>query len=210
MDDVHGLKLSERLGLLRAVCEQYEYFASAAVLEQTLPLDVAIRRYGVDGVPRASDVVFAKWGDQPIIAGMLTEPSRTAALPYVRCAAVAQQTLGEKAVDLIVMLFGPEGSSGQADWAQAAAAIEDDDRICRKLVWLLDGDATASAENFLKRSPFARPWRGATAMAGEARALDSLIGDPNIELDELALKANAMGKSARAFIEDALTSAKAA
>lgn len=205
MRDVDGLKLSERLGLLRAVCEQYDRFQAGPVFDQTLPLDLAIKRYGGDGVPRASDVVFTRWGDQPIIAGMLTEPSRTAALPFVRCATVAQQTLGEKAVDLILILFGPEGSSNEADWARAAADIEDDDRICRKLVWLLDGDATSSAEVFLRRSPFARPWRGAATMTGDARAFDSLISDLDIELDELALKANALGKSARAFLEDALT-----
>lgn len=206
MDHVDGLALSKRLGLLRAVCEQYEYFSADSVSEEMLPLDVAIKRYGSDGVPRASDVVFSKWGDQPIVAGMLTEPSRAAALPFVRCAAVAQQTLGAKAVDLILMLFGPEGSSNEGVWASAAAEIEDDDRVCRKLVWLIDGDATLSAKNFLSRSPFARPWRGAATMAGEAQALESLIGDPNTGLDELALKANALGKSARAFVEDALIS----
>lgn len=204
MYEVNGLQLSERLGLLRAVCEQYENLEAGPVVDQYLPLDIAMKRYGADGVPEASNVVFAKWGDQPFIAGMLAEPSRTASLPFVRCATVAQQTLGEKAVDLIIMLFAPEGSANDALWARAAADIEDDDRICRKLVWLLDIDVTFSAEAFLRRSPFARPWRGAVAMTDDARAFDSLISDHDFGLDELALKANALGKSARAFVEDAL------
>lgn len=203
------LALSERLGLLRAICEELNYFTADQVADFELPLAAAIERYGKDNVPAADAVTYMSWGGQPVIAGMLTEPEAVAALPFIRCAAAAQLTLGPKSVDMLVMLIGPDGSSDKTEWARAAAAIEDDSRICRKIVWLPNCNLAESAEKFVTRSPFARPWRGATVMESQVTTLDALIGDDDA-LDTLAFKAESSGASAREFLEDALGSAKPA
>lgn len=198
------LALNEHLGLLRAVCERHNYFAAGEVTGQEVPLATAAERYGASGVPQEGSVVYESWGPQPILAGMLSEPSTSAALPYLRCAAVAQQSLGTKGVDMLVLLIGPDGSLSDEKWARAAAAIEDDDRICRKLVWLPDGDATASAEALLTRSPFARPWRGAPSLDAEATTIDKLMGDDDV-LDDVALRAESGRLSALDFVRKALS-----
>ncbi len=197
------LLLNEHLGLLRALCERKAYFAPEDVKDLETPLKIAAERYGTDGVPPSGAVFYARWGDQPIMAGILTEPSDTAALPYLRCAAVAQQLLGTRGVDMLVLLIGPDGSSREDDWVRAAAAIEDDDRICRKLVWLPDGDLLASAENLLTRSPFARPWRGAASIEAQAGAIDELLGEED-ELDDIAFQAESGKLSAVEFVRQAL------
>lgn len=202
------LLLNEQLGLLRAVCERNDYFVPEDVTGRELPLSLAIERYGENGVPRSGLVVYQSWGAQPIIAGMLEEPSSAAALPYLRCAAVAQQALGTKGVDMLVLLIGPDGSWASDAWIRAAAAIEDDDRICRKLVWLPHEDATASAEHLLSRSPFARPWREAAPIEAQAGAIDELIADDD-ELDGIALQANADQLSAAEFVRQALDASHA-
>ncbi|MGB3845438.1 MAG: hypothetical protein WA940_06180 [Sphingopyxis sp.] len=202
MTGTDELSLNERLGLLRTVCEQQEYLDAGDVTSRELALDVAAERYGADGVPAAGAIIFQCWGDQPIVAGMLTAPEQSAALPYIRCAAVAQQSLGARSVDMLVLLIGPQGSSDRDEWAIAAAAIEDDDRICRKMVWLPDRDPRASAEQFLQRSPFARPWRHAVPFKGQVSSLETIIGDD--ELDDLALQADAVGASAADFLKEAL------
>ena len=203
MTESDDLSLSERLGLLRTVCEQQAYLSAGEVVAKELPLAVAIERYGAEGIPSAGAVIFECWGDQPIVAGLIDVPDRSAALPYIRCAAVAQQSLGAKSVDMLVLLIGPGGSYDLEEWANAAAAIEDDDRICRKMVWLPDCEPLASAEEFLTRSPFARPWRHATPFKGSASTIESLI-DEDV-LDDLALKADQAGGSAADFGRDALS-----
>lgn len=206
---VDDLTLSERLGLLRAVCEERNYFSASEVEDHPLPRGLAIERYGEDGVPAVNAVRYSSWGGQPVVAGMLTEPDAGAALPYLRCAVVAQQSMGTKSVDMLVMLIGPDGSSDKPEWASAAAAIEDDARVCRKLVWLPNGDLARSAEKFVTRSPFAKPWRGATAMASQVKTLESLIGEED-ELDIIAYKAETSGASALEFIQEALSSRRPA
>jgi hypothetical protein len=197
------LALNQRLGLLRAICEQRAYFAAGDVVSSALPRSTALERYGERGIPAPNAVIFETWGSQPIIAGMLNEPDPGAALPFVRCAAAAQQMLGERSIDLLVLLIGPDDSQGERSWSRAAAMIEDDDRICRKLIWLPGQPVTISAEQFLGRSPFARPWRGALAMTAQAGTLDQLIGDEDV-LDELALRAEASEISAAEFVRAAL------
>jgi hypothetical protein len=116
---------------------------------------------------------------------------------------VAQQSLGTKGVDMLVLLIGPNGSFRDEEWIKAAAAIEDDDRICRKLVWLPNDDATASAENLLSRSPFSRPWRGALPIDAQAGTIEKLISDD--ALDDIALTADATNLSAAEFLRQALS-----
>ena len=109
---------------------------------------------------------------------------------------------------MLVLLIGPNGSARDPKWISAAAAIEDDDRICRKLVWLPTGDATASAESLLIRSPFARPWRGAHPIDAQADAIDRLISDED-ELDEIALRAESDNLPSVDFIRQALMASEA-
>lgn len=197
------LTLTEHFGLLRALCERNGYFTADQVQNQDVPLAVAVERYGKDGVPPPEAVIYESWGTQPILAGILKEPSSSAALPYLRCAAVAQQSLGSRSVDMLLLLIGPDCSSRDAKWISAAASIEDDDRICRKLVWLPDGDLTASAESLLTRSPFARPWRGAYPIDAQAGAIDRLISDGD-ELDDIAMRAESSNLPPADFIRQAL------
>jgi hypothetical protein len=197
------LALNKQLGLLRAVCERNEYLGPDEVEDQEVPLAIAKERYGEKGVPQPGSVIYQYWGKQPIMAGLLSQPSTSAALPYIRCAAVAQQSLGTKGVDMLVLLIGPNGSFRDEEWIKAAAAIEDDDRICRKLVWLPNDDATASAENLLSRSPFSRPWRGALPIDAQAGTIEKLISDD--ALDDIALTADATNLSAAEFLRQALS-----
>gem|GEM_PF-3892882 len=197
------LVLNEHLGLLRALCERNAYFSAEDVKDKEVPLAVATAKYGEKGVPSAGSIVYESWAEQPILVGILAEPSSAAALPYLRCAAVVQQSLGSKSVDMLVLLIGPNGSSRDAKWISAAASIEDDDRICRKLVWLPDSDVTASAERLLTRSPFARPWRGAHPIDAQAEAIDRLISDED-DLDDIALRADSGNMSAIDFVRQAL------
>ena len=199
----NDLRLNERLGLLRAVCEQHAHLDAGELHRREVHREAAATHYGEDALPPPSAVAFECWGTQPIVAGMLAEPKRVAALPFIRFAAAAQQTMGAHAIDILIVLIAPDGSREKPEWARVAAMIEDDDRICRKLVWLPGDNPIESAEPFLSRSPFARPWRGATPITAQVRTLDNLVRESD-PLDELAIRAQADGLSHEEFLQRAL------
>jgi hypothetical protein len=196
----HGdLRLHEKLGLLQATCAQKGYFSGGEVRVLELSLYDAINNYGEAALPASSEVAFECWGSQPVVAGMLDVPAETSVLPFLRYAAAAQQVLGIHSIDMLVVLIGPDGSSEDSKWARVAAAIEDSDRICRKLVWLPGYNPAESAEIFLARSPFARPWRGAASIATQADTLGELIREDDV-LDEFAIRAQADGVGPDEFL----------
>jgi hypothetical protein len=100
----------------------------------------------------------------PVLIGVLNAPpdreSVSAQLRrYRNQATIARSWLGSEAPNLHLFLVTPAGAFLEPDWRQIAAEIEADDRVCRKLVWLLKGEPTAdSAREFLDRTFIARPW----------------------------------------------------
>jgi hypothetical protein len=79
-------------------------------------------------------------------------------------ATIARSWLGIEAQNLQLFVVGPPGSESDHQWIDLAEAIEADDRVCRKIVWLPPASPTAmSALRFLKRTFLARPWTGLAA-----------------------------------------------
>lgn len=66
--------------------------------------------------------------------------------------------------DLHLFFVGPTGADGDPAWLEIASRIERDERICRKLVWLPSKTRVQeSADIFLERTFFARPWEALTS-----------------------------------------------
>lgn len=66
--------------------------------------------------------------------------------------------------NIYIFLSGPPGSGNRerTRWKDLAYAIERDERICRKLVWLPSDDNSKwkqEADEFCDRTVFAEPWR---------------------------------------------------
>lgn len=193
-----------QVGFLRAICEKESYFTPERVATLEIAWDRATEKYGEGGVPAADDVIFQSWDGKPVLIGLLPRPDQKAALPFVRCAAASMQTVGNAAIDMLVLLIGPEGSENDVEWMRAAAAVEIDDRVCRKLVWLPGFDAYRSAEDFLARTPFARPWRG-RRVEGDATSLNRLTDEEDM-LDRIALEADKKRAASIDFVRSALAS----
>lgn len=199
--------LANQVGLLLATCEQEGYFEAGDVARLDIPWDVAVERYEEAGLPDRGSVIFQSWGRKPVLLGLLPEPDKTSAIPFVRCAAAAMPTLGAAAIDMLVLLIGPEGSEDSQEWLRVAALIEIDDRVCRKLVWLPGRDATRSAEDFLSKTPFARPWLHAKTIKNAA-SLNRVSADEDA-LDRAARQAERAGATASEFLKNALQSLQA-
>lgn len=74
-----------------------------------------------------------------------------------------------QAMDLQIWLVGPDGSEDDPAWLTLALAIERDDKVARKLVWLPpEGEAErdASFARFTARTFLARPWRSVPPQSG--------------------------------------------
>ena len=116
--------------------------------EKDLPCQVAAFR--VDGTP--------------LLIGEISGPPMTAVVSnqlrrYRNQAAIARSWLGAEGPNLQLFLIGPQGALGHRSWVQLAAAVEADDRICRKIVWLFDGQpGLEAALQFLGRTFVAAPW----------------------------------------------------
>ncbi|CAO3408513.1 ABC-three component system middle component 1 [Azospirillum largimobile] len=80
---------------------------------------------------------------------------------YLNQAAIAWSWLGQSGDDLLLILVGPEGKDDDGEWQQAVSAIERDERVCRKLVWLPrsePGKRDKSLQALIDRTFLARPW----------------------------------------------------
>ena len=139
-------------------------------------------------------VAASRIDDTPVLVGELKGPPDRAVIEeqmrrYRNQAMIARSWLGEEGPNLQVFLISPAGARGSQDWRQRAAQIEADDRICRKLVWMIETTATLEgAVEFMGRTFAARPW---TQREGMPTALDELeIGlpvgwDAAVDSDEL-------------------------
>jgi ABC-3C biological conflict system middle component len=125
------------------------------------PGRAAFRRHDKD-LP--SDVIAVRVDGTPLLIGELKGPPSQAVAAdqtrrYRNQATIARSWLGAEGPNLQLFLIGPEGALRDGNWLQLAAAIEVDDRICRKLVWLFDKAPTLeSALQFLGRTFMATPW----------------------------------------------------
>lgn len=76
---------------------------------------------------------------------------------------IARSWLASEAPNLQLLLIWRVGAYADSGWRQLAAEIEADERVCRKLVWLLDGEPSEDvARQFLSRTFVARPWPSAS------------------------------------------------
>lgn len=86
-------------------------------------------------------------------------------------ATIARSWLEGDAPNLQVFVALGSADRPTAPWLPLARDIETDDRICRKLVWLI-GRGGETPEEFLSRTFLATPW--ATSDASAVYALDAL------------------------------------
>jgi hypothetical protein len=107
----------------------------------------------------------ARLDDMPVLIGELEGPAERASMNdlsrrYRNQATIARSWLGPEAANLQLFLIGPRDARSDVRWRQLAAAIEADDRVCRKLVWLFEDDPSIElASDFLDRTFLARPWQ---------------------------------------------------
>jgi hypothetical protein len=112
---------------------------------------------------------------------------------------VARAALPPNAVlDLLLVLVGPRGSEGKDSWRAEALAVERDDRVARKLVWLRPDDPNADANSFdafVRRTFLARPWE-----TGDRFSVASL-DDITAELDASETARETSGRWIRVALE---------
>jgi hypothetical protein len=127
-----------------------------------------------------------------VIAGVLpAQPTPEAVSDALRryrnqCVVARSYLTAHQSLDLQLWLIGPRGSERVENWTPYALEIERDERVARKLVWLMPSHPAAdevSFGEFAKRTFLARPWvnKAVFTMA----ALDNLIRLP--ALDENAV-----------------------
>jgi hypothetical protein len=118
----------------------------------------------------------------PLILGVLPDsPIKEAVQESVRryrnqCVVAKSYLSPSQSLDLQLMLLGPRGSDTDSNWDSLAKLVERDDRVARKLIWLMPENPERDLESFnqfIKQTFLARPWRGT-----------SKFGD--VELDKLS------------------------
>jgi hypothetical protein len=115
-----------------------------------------------------ADCIALSMSRYTLILGLLPEsPSLEAVQEAVRryrnqCVVARSYLSPAQSLDLLLLLVGPRGSEMDEDWDALAKFVERDDRVARKLVWLMpehseyDDD---SYNSFIKQTFLARPWR---------------------------------------------------
>jgi hypothetical protein len=105
-----------------------------------------------------------------------------------QCVLARSHLAPDKALDLQLWLIGPDGSGNDPAWNAMGLAIERDDRVARKLVWLPPIDASLhdlAFKNFLARTFLARPWltlpKKSSAQLDRLSSLSALVSDLRIE-----------------------------
>lgn len=167
IEDLHPELLGDRLKPEFWIADSDDPLNSRT--SQNLPAVVGGAR--LEGTP----VLFGWLADTPSYDAMNDSLRR-----YRNQAAIARSWLEVDAANLQLFLATPLGTAGVAEWQEVSALIEADDRICRKLVWLLPEELLReSAAEFLSRTFLASPWRVA-ANLGVSR-LDSMS---NVDLPE--------------------------
>lgn len=143
-------------------------------------------------------------GRHPVILGLLPEPPDGAGLVDAlrrhrnQCVVARAALPPNAALDLVLVLVGPRGSEGRDAWRATALAIERDDRVARKLVWLRPSerrDDPDSFDAFAKRTFLARPW------ATTARFSVATLDDIAAELDSGGAARDTSGRWIRLAVE---------
>ena len=120
-------------------------------------------------------------GRHSLVLGLLPEtPTFAAVRETVRryrnqCVIARSYLSANAALDLQLIIAGPAGSEGSREWEAMALMVERDDRVARKLAWLLPTDPANEDESFsefLGRSFLSRPWASAPML--EPAPLDEL------------------------------------
>ena len=78
-----------------------------------------------------------------------------------QCVVARSHLPPEQVLDLQLWLLGPDGSENDPEWRALALAIERDDRVARKLVWLPPErleELDEAFARFIARTFLARPW----------------------------------------------------
>jgi hypothetical protein len=142
----------------------------------------------------------ARLDDMPVLIGELEGPPERASVNdlsrrYRNQATIARSWVGPEAANLQLFLIGPPDARSDVRWLQLAAAVEADDRVCRKLVWLFQDDPSIElARSFLDRTFLARPWQADSPEIVELDRMsdialpegwEAVIDDPDLDTDDL-------------------------
>jgi hypothetical protein len=88
-------------------------------------------------------------------------------------ALITRSWIGAEATSISLFLAGPLGSEEDPIWNDWALQVELDEKVCRKIVWLLpDNPTEIDAAQFLEGTSLARPWKHPEEIGAEK--LDSL------------------------------------
>jgi hypothetical protein len=142
----------------------------------------------------------ARLDDMPVLIGELGGPPERASVNdltrrYRNQATIARSWLGPEAANLQLFLIGPPDGRSDFRWRQLAAAVEADDRVCRKLVWLFQDDPSIEvARGFLDRTFLARPWQADSQEIVELDSMsdialpagwEAVVDDQELDTDQL-------------------------
>jgi hypothetical protein len=119
-----------------------------------------------------------RFDGKPVLVGDISEATdrrdlRDLLRRYRNQALITRSWVGSEATSVSLFLIGPLGSKDDQDWNDWALEIELDEKVCRKIVWLLPKSPTQrDAEEFLEGTALAQPWKHHQDIAAEK--LDSL------------------------------------
>jgi hypothetical protein len=172
-------------------------------------------------VRRSDDLPSIVYGfrldGKPVLVGDISAAiSRKDLLDTVRRyrnqAMITRSWLGPEATSVSLFLIGPMASDLDQTWHDWALEIELDEKVCRKIVWLLSSSpGVEEAARFLEGTSLAQPWKHAENIGAER--LDSLaqlglpaawlavISDEELNTDEVVGKLIEAGREVTADAE---------
>ena len=163
-------------------------------------------RLGPGDLP--GDALGLRIGRFALVLGILPErPNEGEVVDRLRryrnqCVVARSYLASDEALDLHLLLVGPRGSERSGAWRPLALAVERDDKVARKLVWLRpdDGPEVAEADrasfaDFVRRTFLGRPWKTQATFTmapldsvGRGVALDGVPRDTTGDWNRLALQ----------------------
>lgn len=181
-------QMAQKLGLECSLATQY--------LSNKFSGETGVEALKASNLP--IDISAASLGRYPVLFGLLppapdVSQVRDLMRRYRNQAVVARSHMpSAQAVDLQIWLLGPDGSEYDADWRALALAIERDDRVARKLVWLppeKSDEVLASFAEFIGRTFLARPWRSVMSQSpGQLDRLTAVLaGAADLGIDQAVL-----------------------
>jgi hypothetical protein len=118
---------------------------------------------------------------------------------YRNQAMITRSWLGSEATSVSLFLIGPTASALDQTWHDWALEVELDEKVCRKIVWLLSSSPDVEeAARFLEGTSLAQPWKHAEnigvekldslAQLGLSTAWLAVISDEELTTDEVVGK----------------------